>query len=69
LGVGPTGYEARDHARRSRAVATGYLGKLGCFWTPGPPEMRWWLALAAIQLLTADGNDTPCHRPVTQRLA
>jgi aminoglycoside phosphotransferase len=49
LGVGPTGYEGRDHARRARAVSVGYLANLACSWTPGPSEMRWWLAVAAIQ--------------------
>jgi aminoglycoside phosphotransferase (APT) family kinase protein len=49
LGVGATGYQGRNHPRRSRAVSTGYLATLGCSWTPGPPEMRWWLAVAAIQ--------------------
>jgi hypothetical protein len=49
LGVGPTGYQGRDHARRSRAVSAAYLANVNRSWTPGASEMRSWLAVAAIQ--------------------
>jgi hypothetical protein len=49
LGVGPSDYQARDHARRSRAVAVGYLACLGGSWAPEADELRSWLAVAGVQ--------------------
>jgi aminoglycoside phosphotransferase len=49
LGVGPSGYQARDHARRSLSVAAGYLSCLGGSWAPEADELRSWLAVAAVQ--------------------
>lgn len=49
LGSGPSGYVARDHDRRARAVSEGYFRVLRDDWRPSQAEWRWWTAVAGIQ--------------------
>jgi hypothetical protein len=51
LGAGPSGYAARDHRERARAVARGYLGSLSESWQPSREEWRWWITAAGIQFI------------------
>ena len=49
LGAGPAGYLGRDHRERARAVAHGYLARVGQRWRPTTEQLRWWLTVAGIQ--------------------
>jgi aminoglycoside phosphotransferase (APT) family kinase protein len=51
LGAGPSGYPARDHEERARAVAAGYLEELQEPWQPTRAEWRWWLTAAGVQFI------------------
>ena len=51
LGAGPSGFVARDHHARARSVTAGYLATLRDTWRPGPPELRSWLTIAAIEFV------------------
>jgi hypothetical protein len=51
LGAGPSGYAARDHRERARAVTDGYLEALTEAWQPSQEEWRWWITAAGIQFI------------------
>ncbi len=51
LGVGPSGYPAREHQARAAAVATGYHESLREQWQPTRQEWRWWITAAGIQFI------------------
>ena len=51
LGSGPSGYLARDHDRRARAAANGYLEVIQDGWQPSRREWAWWITAAGVQFV------------------